>query len=302
MPRPPANDQSSRASSRAASPTTSLPESSVEFDDTIVTGEAVALDLHTASFILRAAGAMIDWLAYFGVYVVGILFLLPVLIDSLQLDDALVAAVAIALLVVAIVVAPITVELLSHGKSLGKLAIGSRIVRDDGGSIGFRHAFIRALTNVFETFMTFGGLAAIIALLNGRAKRLGDLVAGTYSQNERVSREQPPTYGVPVPLIEWSTTADVARMPDALARRVAQFLAQARTLTPATRERLSRELANEVSVYVSPIPVTNAELFLAAVASLRRDREFAALQLEQAGLTRLAPVLGGLPRGFPDRG
>ena len=33
-----------------------------------------------------------------------------------------------------------------------------------------------------------------------------------------------------------------------------------------------------------------------------RNREFAALQLERAGLDRLSPVLEGMPRGFPDRG
>ena len=32
---------------------------------------------------------------------------------------------------------PTAVETLSQGKSLGKLAVGARIVRDDGGSIGF---------------------------------------------------------------------------------------------------------------------------------------------------------------------
>jgi hypothetical protein len=131
---------------------------------------------------------------------------------------------------------------------------------------------------------------------------MGDMIAGTYSQNERVSKVMTPVFGVPVQLLEWSRTADVARMPDALARRVAQFLLQAPRLTPASRVRLSRELANEVSVYVSPVPATDAELFIAAVAALRRDREYAALELEKAGLDSLSPVLNGLPRGFPDRG
>ena len=267
----------------------------------LVTGEAVALDLRPQSFVLRAAGAIIDYLVYFGSYIAIMLTLFTFALQ-LGLDDALLQAIGVAGIVLCIVVIPIAVELLSRGKSLGRLATGSRIVRDDGGAIGFRHAFIRALLNVIETFMTFGGLAAIVALLNGRAKRMGDLVAGTYSQNERVSKAVTPVYGVPASLVTWGATADVAKMPDALARRVAQFLAQAGGLTPETRERLSRELANEVSVYVSPVPQTSAELFLAAVAALRRDREFAALQLEKAGLDRLAPVLGGLPRGFPDRG
>ena len=277
---------------------------SVEHDEDLhelITGEAVALDLRSSSFVLRAAGTIIDYLVYFGGYIV-IIIILFTFGQQLGLDQALLTAISVAALVLYIVVIPTAVETLTQGKSLGKLAIGSRIVRDDGGSIGFRHAFIRSLTGVFEIFMTFGGLAAIIALLNGRAKRLGDLVAGTYSQNERVSKLVTPVYGVPLPLIEWSRTADVARLPDALARRVAAFLAQAAALTPTTRERLSRELADEVSVFVSPVPAANAELFLAAVVALRRDREFSALSLEQAGLERLAPVLGGMPRGFPDRG
>ncbi|WP_309620093.1 RDD family protein [Salinibacterium sp.] len=277
---------------------------SVEHDEDLhelITGEAVALDLRSSSFVLRAAGTIIDYLVYFGGYILIIVILFS-FGQQLGLDQALLTAISVAALVLCIVVIPTAVETLTQGKSLGKLAIGSRIVRDDGGSIGFRHAFIRSLTGVFEIFMTFGGLAAIIALLNGRAKRLGDLVAGTYSQNERVSKLVTPVYGVPLPLIEWSRTADVARLPDALARRVAAFLAQAAALTPTTRERLSRELADEVSVFVSPVPAANAELFLAAVVALRRDREFSALSLEQAGLERLAPVLGGMPRGFPDRG
>ena len=277
---------------------------SVEHDENLhelVTGEAVALDLRSSSFVLRAAGTIIDYLLYFGSYI-GIIVVMFSLADQFGLDQALMTAISVVGLVLCLVVIPTAVETATHGKSLGKLAIGSRIVRDDGGAIGFRHAFIRALTGVFEIFMTFGGMAAIIALLNGRAKRLGDLVAGTYSQNERVSAAVTPVYGVPTALAEWARTADVATLPDALARRVAAFLAQAASLTPATRERFSRELADEVSVFVSPVPAANAELFLAAVVSVRRDRESTALGLERSGLERLAPVLGGLPRGFPDRG
>ena len=152
MPRPPAIDQSSHS----------------QPDDEIVTGEAVALDLRPASFVLRGAGAIIDWLTYFGLYIVLVLIVTPLLVDSLGLDERLVAAVLVTMLVLAIVVAPITVELLSHGRSLGKLAIGARIVRDDGGAIGFRHAFVRALVGVLEIYMTFGGIAVVVSLLNGR--------------------------------------------------------------------------------------------------------------------------------------
>ncbi|NYF11508.1 putative RDD family membrane protein YckC [Leifsonia sp. AK011] len=267
----------------------------------LIIGEAVALDLRPTSFILRAAGAAIDFIAYFGGYLL-LLWVLFSVADSLRLDDAMLTALSVVGLAAAIVGVPTAVETLTQGKSLGRLAVGARIVRDDGGAIGFRHALIRAFTGIFEIFGTLGGGAAIVALLNSRSRRLGDLVAGTYSQNERVAQEVRPVYGVPYQLHAWSLTADVARMPDALARRIAQFLSQAGALTPATRQRLALDLANEAAAYVSPLPASDPELFIAAVASVRRDRERAALEQEKRGLERLAPTLTGMPRGFPDRG
>ena len=273
----------------------------VEASDELVTGEAVALDLRPAGFILRAAGSAIDFIAYVGAYVIGIVILLTAVADA-NLDEALIIAIITAAAVFFVVIVPIVVETASHGRSLGKLAVGARIVRDDGGAIGLRHAGIRGLMAVPEIFLTFGGLALFTGLLNSRAKRLGDLLAGTYSQKERIPNFTTPIYGVPVPLLEWAQTADVARMPDALARRIAQYLQQARGLSPDTRVRLGRQLATEASVYVSPLPTgADAELFLAAVASLRRDREFAALQLEARRLESLRPVLGGVPHKFPVR-
>ena len=273
----------------------------VDYSAELMTGEAVALDLRATSFVLRGAGSAIDFLLYMGTYIAVILLLLTFGVPA-GLDDALLAAVAVSAAVLCLLVIPVAVETASHGKSLGRLAVGARIVRDDGGAIGFRHAFIRGLTGVMELFLTFGAIAGVVGLLNARAKRLGDLVAGTYSQYERVSKVVTPVFGVPVSLIEWSQTADVAKFPDALARRVAQVLRAAQGFTPATRDRLARSLANEVAVYVSPVPDAPAELFLAAASSLRRDREFAAHQLERRHLENLSPVLDGLPRGFPDRG
>ena len=269
-----------------------------EAENELMTGEAVALDLRPAGFFIRAAGAAIDFIVYFGLYLA---ILIPLSLGAFSTDQATTTALATVFFVVALIVVPTTVELLSRGKSLGRLALGTRIVRDDGGAIGFRHAFIRALVGVLEIFMTIGGFAAVVALLWHKTKRLGDFIAGTYSQYERISGRVAPVYGVPVPLQQWALTADVGRMPDRLVRRIAQFLAQAAGLTPATRDRLSRELATEAAVFVSPVPQADAELFLAAVASLRRDREFTALTLERQGLERLAPVLEGQPHGFPNR-
>lgn len=264
----------------------------------LVTGEAVALDVKPASYILRAAGTAIDWLTYMLV-MLGCILLLVATGDGL--DAAAGRALVVLILVFGMVVLPTTVELASHGKSLGKLAVGARIVRDDGGAIGFRHAFIRALVGVLEIFMTVGGVAALTGLLNARSKRLGDLLAGTYSQYERAPKADPLPLFLAPHLAGWAATADVAKLPDRLSRRIAQFVRQAPQLTATARAGLSAELAAEASAYVSPLPPVDAETFLVAVALLRRQRDATGLAIEQERLQRLEPLLDGLPHDFPDR-
>jgi uncharacterized RDD family membrane protein YckC len=285
---------------RAGAPASAVPGASVagHGERELVTGEAVTLDVRPTSYILRAAGTMIDWL--FSMLVMFGL-IITLLATGAGLDGALQRALVVLILVFGTVVVPTAIELLTHGRSLGRLAVGARIVRDDGGGTGFRHAFIRALVGVLEIYMTFGGIAALTGLLNSRSKRLGDLLAGTYSQMERVPRPQPLPLFLPPQLYGWAQTADVARLPDRLSRRIAQFVRQAPQLTAAARLGLSTELAREAAPYVSPLPPVDAETFLVAVAVLRRQRDAAGLALEAERLRTLEPVLDALPHSFPDR-
>ncbi|MBX3193947.1 MAG: RDD family protein [Microbacteriaceae bacterium] len=269
--------------------------------DSLVTGEAVELDLRPTGWVLRAAGAVIDALLYLGAYI-AILVALFNAAAAARSEDAVYGIIAIVALVLCLVIAPATVETATRGKSLGKLAVGARIVRDDGGAIGYRHAAIRALVGMFELYLSLGGIAAVTGLVTDRTRRIGDLVAGTYSQYERVSRIPPPVFGVPAGMEEWAALADVARMPDGLVRRVAQFLGQAGQLTPERRGHAASQLAAEVRRYVSPLPPVPPELFLAGVAVVRREREYAALHREDEHMERLGPALTGLPHGFPARG
>ncbi|MWV50559.1 RDD family protein [Rathayibacter sp. VKM Ac-2803] len=272
----------------------------VDGDPGLITGEAIALDVPVTSFVLRACGAIIDLLAEL-ILAFGLFYLVASLAGDGGLDDAALAAVGIAALVVSIVVVPVVVETATRGRSLGKLAVGARIVRDDGGAIGFRHALVRGLTGVLEILMTAGGLAAVVGLLSRQSRRLGDILAGTRSQLERVPRVEPLEAEVPAPLLGWAATADVARLPDALARRLAQFLRQRGRMTEPSRSQLAVSLAQEASAFVSPVPNAPAEDFLLGVAALRRAREGRALGLADQRLRRLAPVLADAPRGFPER-
>lgn len=265
-------------------------------DEALVTGEAVALDVRPASALIRAGGAAIDVLLS-----VVLILLVLLALAGLSLDQAAFRAILIATIVVCIVVLPTAVETATRGRSLGKVALGLRVVRDDGGAIGLRHAFIRALTGVIEIYLTFGGLAVLVGFLDPSSKRLGDILAGTHSQVERVPKLPSAAFGVPPELVGWSATADVARLPDPLARRVASFFANVDHLMPESRARVATMLAQQVSAFVSPLPDAAPERFLAAVVALRRERELAALKLADARLAALAPTLTATRVGFPER-
>src|SRR3546814_14926190 len=89
---------------------------------------------------------------------------------------------------------PTTVETVTRGRSLGKLAVGGRIVRADGGAIGFRHAFLRALLGVLELWFTLGSLAALVGAFTPLAQRLGAPLAGPYRARTRPRPPPPRTH------------------------------------------------------------------------------------------------------------
>lgn len=253
----------------------------------ILSGEAVAIDVQPVGFLLRAAGALIDMAISIAVYLAFTLLQLWLMTQSLM-DEHLFRILQVWSLAVSFLILPITIEMATRGRSVGKLAVGGRIVRVDGGAITFRHTFIRALVGVLEIYMTLGGAAVITGALTARSQRLGDLVAGTYSQRVRTPRLEHHAPHMPPSLAEWAHIADVARLPDRLARRVSQFLATADRLSPAARARVAHELAGEVSPFVSPLPGVTPEELLRGVTALRRQREHRALTIADDRAERLS--------------
>ena len=101
----------------------------------LVTGEAVALDVRTAGLASRLLAALIDGVAQFVA-----LLLLSLLIGAFggSGSSAASAALAILSLVTAFLVYPVLFETLMRGRTPGKAAMGLRVVRDDAGPITFR--------------------------------------------------------------------------------------------------------------------------------------------------------------------
>ncbi|MDN7120415.1 RDD family protein [Nocardioides sp. ChNu-153] len=254
--------------------------------DDVVTAEAVAIEVPAAGLGVRVASGLLDGLCVVGTFVtLTILFS----VATIGTDEALFEAASILALVLSFVGAPTLVETLTRGRSVGKLALGLRTVRDDGGPIAFPQAFTRALVGVVETYLLLGAPAFLTALLSPRGKRLGDHAAGTYVARERVQLVLPTPPAMPWPLQEWARTADVAAPPPHLVLAARQFLARAHTLEPRAREVLALQLADRLTAYVAPLPPVTAppEAFLCAVLATRRERDLDRLGREARLRSRL---------------
>jgi uncharacterized RDD family membrane protein YckC len=218
-----------------------------------VTGEAVELDLRVARLPSRTLALLLDLVIQTPALVV-VLVLVGWLASAV--DPAAAAALALVGTVAVIVGYPVLCESLTRGRTVGMLALGLRVVRDDGGPVRFRHALVRGLFLVPELWLTVGVLGLVAALLSARDKRLGDHFAGTLVVIERVTRAAalPSAATVPVELAPWAATLDLVHLPTAQVAQARSLLGRWSALAPATRERLAAALATEIGARVSPPP------------------------------------------------
>jgi uncharacterized RDD family membrane protein YckC len=239
----------------------------------LVTGEAVALELRPARLPSRALAVLLDLAVVMAVYVAVTVALVTA---TASLDEAAQVALSIATFLLVLVGGPIAVETLSHGRSLGKLACGLRVVRDDGGPIRFRHALVRGAIGVVEILMTFGVVACIASLVSARGRRLGDVFAGTLVVRERIPAGQAGFLPPPPPWLAGRFSAlDLSAVPDGLWLAVRQYLTRMHQLDPQVGWGMAQRLAADVSARTgTPVPPgVPPAMYLAAVLQERQARE-----------------------------
>ncbi|SKL48222.1 RDD domain-containing protein [Mycobacteroides abscessus subsp. bolletii] len=242
----------------------------------LVTGDAVVLDVKVAQLPVRVVSAFIDIfvqviLLYAGIFVVAF--------SLSQFDEALAGALSIAYSVLALVGYPVIWEMSTRGRSLGKMAMGLRVVSDDGGPERLRQAVIRALAAVVEIFMFMGAPAVISSLVSAKGKRLGDIFAGTMVISERGPKLPPPPV-MPPPLAEWAQTLQLSGLTTEQANLARQFLNRAGQLAPQTRDQMLYQISTDVlaSIAPPPPPGTPPQFMLAAVLAERHRRALEHMQ------------------------
>jgi uncharacterized RDD family membrane protein YckC len=268
----------------------------------LVSGEAVEVEVRYARLGSRALALALDIAAQCVLALLLLVLIVPLLaaLPGNLVDEAFGRAATLVAVIIVFIVYPATMETLTNGRSLGKYALGLRVVREDGGPIRLRHALTRTLVGVAVEWpglllplLTWVG-SLLTMLFSPRGRRLGDLAAGTFVIHERTPAGWGRTPAMPPHLAAWASTLDLTGLDDELALAARHYLARSGQFREPADTRLRYLLASAVYAKISqpPPPGTAPWLFLAAVLAERRHRASLGAYEARALTDRIWPGFG----------
>lgn len=202
-----------------------------------ITPEAVVLDMPTASVLSRALARLLDIFA-------GSLVVSLVALAGIPLGGTWQTVLVLVAVFCTVLAYPVVSEALWRGRTLGKLIVGLRVARADGGPVGLRESAVRGALGLLEVWGTLGSLGLITIILSGREQRLGDIAAGTVVL--RVSRARavtPARFVVPPGCEQVVATMDVGTMSASDYEVVRAFLLRWHEFRPPQRVALAAQVA-----------------------------------------------------------
>jgi uncharacterized RDD family membrane protein YckC len=259
----------------------------------LVTPEAVVLDLPTASPGTRVLARLLDVLITLVVF-----YALVVLVGTTGILGGTVSFIVAAFgLIAVILVYPVLMEGLWGGRTLGKAALGLRVVRTDGAPIGLVQAALRGAFGLVEVWGTLGSLGFIVMLFSGRDQRVGDMAAGALVLRERPGRAlRPVELLVPPGCEQLVMTLDVGAMSADDYELVRSFLVRWRDFAGQQRVAVAATVAGPLwQRFRHPIPAgLGPDYYLACLGAAYQYRH-------QSGQAAPAQPQWGSPYDAPPR-
>lgn len=200
----------------------------------VETPEGLALDLRTAGVFPRAYA----WLLDLGIRLAGVSVLSTLL--------ALLGQAGTGVLMVAMFLVywgyPIAFEVLRDGQTIGKRAMGLRVVNANGTPVTWLPSVVRNLLRTVDMLPFAYGFGLTSALMDDHGRRLGDFAAGTlvvYAERERGRAPAPPAFPIapPLPLRQDEQVAIVAFAERSVQMTPERQAELAGLLEPVTGER-----------------------------------------------------------------
>lgn len=235
----------------------------MQLDDqlTIRTPEGVELNLTLAGLASRVLASLLDGLIQLVAGGVLVIALVVVFGDDLGILGSGLLALALFLIFFGY---PILFEVLDGGRSIGKRAAGIRVVRLDGGPIGFGASAIRNVMRLIDVLPGGYAVGAIAIIATPYHQRLGDMAAGTVVIRERSPNVTTAVRTTPIP--SSYTRLDVTAVTADEIALIHRYFDRRDALPEQRRLELAWDIALRVSAKVAlPAELVDPEGFLARV-------------------------------------
>ena len=145
----------------------------------ITTTQNVTIEYELASLRDRFFAFFIDIMIIGVIYIILLLGLLPILTGIAESSEGLILRFFSLMPIALYIFYHFLSELFSNGQSLGKKALGIKVVRADGKEANSSDYLLRAIFHILETILSFGVVAAMLISASVKSQRLGDMTANT---------------------------------------------------------------------------------------------------------------------------
>ena len=262
------------------------------------TPEGVSLSIVLAGLGSRFVAYLIDFLIQIAVFIIFIVAINAAFSGGDKTSELVISGAITLFAFLDFIGYFVVFEMLTSGRSIGKRANGLRVVRGDGGPVGFWSSALRNVIRLIDMIPFPSYLVGSVLILSTtRNQRLGDLAGGTVVVRERTAADRAlssrgwddaaqwsaagggstnwapsPPWGtglLPPELAHWDVSA--VRQGDIVL--AGMFLSRRFDYTPEARGRLAIELANSIWPLVAGAPSTmTPEQFLEAVVLVKSVR------------------------------
>lgn len=265
----------------------------MQYEDriTLATPEGVELDIALAGLGSRFAAAALDAIIQMALlYGAGILITMSFGFAAPAAGET-VGWIFIALWFVWMFLVlfgyDIVFETFNRGRTIGKMAVGIRVVRAEGTPVGFITSAVRNLLRIVDFLPGFYAVGMISILSTQRNQRLGDLAAGTLVVRDATrAGANPPAMPHPglyppapappaaaAPLDPSLQAWDVSAVSTDDMVAVRSFLARRHTLDPGPRWSLAVDISHRLQAKVSGAPANlHPEVFLEMLFAAKSGR------------------------------
>lgn len=148
----------------------------------VITSHNISIDYETAGVFLRGVARLLDLLVMFVYFIIIYIIVYMILVESIlsgNWGDFEKAEIILAILMLPTYFYSLILEYFMKGQTIGKLALGIRVVKLNGENASISDYAMRWTFNIIDFWFSLGAIAALFISTTDKGQRLGDILAQT---------------------------------------------------------------------------------------------------------------------------